>query len=294
MPNNFARPRPRSTVGILRSEEYGNNVPFIVDAFGDDKMRIIQRGEDTTGLTTIIRWGSTATIENREGVKLINTAKALKETNNKGAFRKKVGDLGPKYFDSFAEVENYDGELEAIIIRPRTHARSEHLYLCRTREEAEAAIRACENVDGSYYCSEYISKEKEYRVFVANGRAFMVFEKVPRNRNDISWGCVEQGQLKLINWSEWPLHIVKNAIDSFNHSSLDFGAVDVMEKNGRAYFLEINTAPEVWPYYGQKFAQVFKYMIEESFIGKGKRLTVTGATWKHFIHPAVTEKAIAG
>lgn len=292
MPNNFVRPRPVATVGILRRDAYGNNLPFIVDAWGPE-VKIVRREDNMDSISTLIRWGSTASRPNRNS-KIINTTKAIREVGNKAGFRKKAGDLAPKYFDTWEEVQNYDGELEAIVIRPRTHARSEHLYLCHTLDEANRAMDIINNqLDDHCYFSEYISKEKEYRVFVANGRAFMVFEKLPRDRNALSWGCVEQGQLKLVNWSEWPLHIVDNAVKAFNLSSLDFGAVDVMEKNGRAYFLEINTAPEIWPYYGQKFAQVFKYMIANQKIGYENRFPVTGTTWKHYIHPALTELAIA-
>ncbi len=278
------------TIAIIRRKDLGNNCGNIINALEELGIKAsIVEVKDANHLEWGIRWGTTGVIGNKD-TKIINRASAIKETSDKGTFRLKanVAKLTPKTWGSMEELAKYDGEVGDIIIRSRHHERSEGLHLCSTLAQAEAAIK---KINGPYYISEYVKKDREFRVFVANGRAFMVFEKKPKNKNDVSWGCVEEGALNLINWSEWPVHVVENAIKAFNLSKLHFGAVDVIEKNGKAYFLEINTAPEVWHYYGQKFAQVFKWMMNGD--KRKENLVVKDWTnWKHLIHPALTDKAV--
>lgn len=288
MLNRWAPVAPAASIAIVRRKELGNNCGFIIDglkALGINADMIIPE-KAPLNLEWAIRWGTTTPIA--KGTKVINSATAIKETSDKGTFRIKAHAAGltPKTWGSMEELAMYDGEVGDIIIRPRHHERSQGLFLCSTPAEADKALKT---IQGAYYISEYVKKDREYRVFVANGRAFMVFEKKPKNKNDVSWGCVEEGALKYVNWSDWPLHVVENAIKSFNLSKLNFGAVDVIEKDGKAYFLEINTAPEVWPYYGGRFADVIKWMIE---VGREAIKVDNFNNWKNVIHPAITDKAV--
>lgn len=277
---------------LLRRKELGNNCGFIADAMKN--MRICMPTEVPRDSKTIIRWGTTTKLPAaNDKATVINYASAIVETSDKGTFRAKAHKAGltPKTWLTFEELAKDEEGAEAVIIRSRHHERSEGINLCSTPEQAEKAIK---KINGPYYISEYVKKDREFRVFVANGRAFMVFEKRPKNKKDVSWGCVEEGALQYVAWSEWPLHIVENAIKAFNLSKLHFGAIDVMEKkdekgNLRAYFLEINTAPEVWPYYGERFADVFKWMIEKS---RDTIKVKDFKNWKNVIHPGITDKAI--
>lgn len=279
---------PVAAIAIVRRKELGNNCAFIIDglkALGINA-NIIVPDKAPLGLEWAIRWGTTTPIAKE--TKVINSATAIKETSDKGTFRIKAHAAGltPKTWGSMDELAKYDGEVGDIIIRPRHHERSQGIFLCSTPAQADKALKT---IQGAYYISEYVKKDREYRVFVANGRAFMVFEKQPKNKNDVSWGCVEEGQMAYVNWSDWPAHVVENAIKAFNLSKLHFGAVDVIEKDGKAYFLEINTAPEVWPYYGARFADVIKWMIEK---GRETIKVKNFKDWKNTIHPAITDKAV--
>ena len=277
-----------NNIALLRRKALGNNCGFIADAYPGG-MKIVT-AEELGNERVIIRWGTTTPIGavNKKAI-VINKADAITETSNKGAFRLKAHKAGltPRTWATLEALGNENDPPEAVIIRPEVHERSENISLCRTLDEANKAIAACKGQ--GYYISEYIKKDREFRVFVAQGRAFMVFEKQPKNKADVSWGCVEEGALKYVGWSEWPLHVVENAIKAFNISNLDFGAVDVIEKAGKAYFLEINTAPEVWPYYGELFADVFNYMLNKT----RERIAVKfSKNWKDYIHPSITKKAI--
>lgn len=286
MANAFLPPKPKSLkVVLLRAKELGNNCHYIADNY-PGVMTICQAGEVPEDTDVVIRWGTTTKTPKPEKM-VINTADAIRGSTDKGGMRlaaNKVG-LTARTWGTLAELQKEE-DVAAVVVRPRHHSRSEKLFLCKTYEELQAAIKACGD---EYYISDYVEKTQEFRVFVASGRAFMVYDKKPKSKSEVSWGCVEQGSLKYVNWSEWPTFVVENAIKAFNLSKLDFGAVDVMVKDGKAYFLEINTAPEVWQYYGERFADVLSYIVKN---GKERLAVKDWKNWKNLIHPAITEKAI--
>jgi glutathione synthase/RimK-type ligase-like ATP-grasp enzyme len=280
-----------ASVVILRSRELGNNCRYIAENYPDQALSIVT--PDQYNLMNpkpewVIRWGTTGATVARE-TKVLNKASAIKETLDKASFRKKAVDAGlaPRMWLSKEELERYDGDVDdGVIVRPQHHARSEHLYHCTTPAELDAVINA---INGPYYISEYIKKDRELRVFVVAGKAVIVLDKdPPRDRNNVSWGCVEEGALRVLKWSQWPMAAVENAIKAFNLSKLDFGAVDVMMKgegaNARAYFLEINTAPEVWKYYGERLGEAFHYSINTS---REHIPTNQYNNWKDVAHPTL-------
>jgi len=276
-------------IAIVRRKELGNNCGFIIEGLKDLGVKAsIVEVKDAKNLNWAIRWGTTSPIPNKD-TKVINHASAITETSDKGTFRLKAhaSGLTPKTWGSMKELAEYEGEVGDIIIRSRHHERSEGIFLCSTPEQADKAVKA---INGPYYISEYVKKDREWRVFVANGRVLMVFEKIVKDKKAVSWGCVDEGSLVLYRWSQWPLHVVENAIKAFNLSKLHFGAVDVIEKDGKAYFLEVNTAPEVWPYYGARLADAFKYMMDGD---KRKTIPVKDyKSWKSLIHPSISDAAI--
>lgn len=272
---------------ILRGE-LGFNTFYIRNNLPD--LRIITREEELPVFTKddhVVRWGTSRHVPN--GPKILNKSKAMAETSNKGIFRKKVADAGwapPTWLSVFDYLADYDPD-HSVIIRPLVHQRSEQLFHCETTKQIGDA---CKSIgEGNYYISQYIKKEKEFRVFIAQGRPFIVVEKNPPDKNAVTWGCVEQGTFDYIAWEDWPVDVVKCAVESFNLSGLDFAAIDIIYKDGKAYFLEANTAPEILGYYGQCFAKVFSYMFE-----KGRdRIPVKDYTnWKNMIHPAMSNKAV--
>ncbi len=252
-------------------------------------MRICQPAEVPPEAEFIIRWGTTSNLPNRpvgqDKRTVINTAEAIHQTSNKKAFRLAMSKIGvaPKTWATLADLQREEEVSEhGVIVRPAHHERSENVYHCHTLADLKAAVAKCGN---DYYISEYIPKAREIRVFVVSGKVIMAFEKQPKNKKDVSWGCVEEGALTYIPWSKWPLKAIENAIKAFNLSKLDFGAADVMiDDRGNAYVLEINTAPEVWPYYGERFAAAFQYIIKN---GKDRLKVKDYTSWKDMMHPSL-------
>ena len=131
----------------------------------------------------------------------------------------------------------------------------------------------------------------EYRVAVVQGRAAWVARKTPGNPEDVAWNVARGGRFDNVRWDEWPLKVVKIAIQAFNLTELDFGGVDVMvDREGECYVLEINSAPSLTSPYRQRcMAKCFDYMVEHP-----ERISVPEQRggYRKFIHPALRDNAI--
>jgi glutathione synthase/RimK-type ligase-like ATP-grasp enzyme len=104
---------------------------------------------------------------------------------------------------------------------------------------------------------KYVSKKEEYRVHVGNkpttGGGYMphviaVQQKKRRiEHENPNWKVRNHanGFIYARNDVDPPIYVVNAALRSLTASGLDFGAVDVIynKKKGKAYVLEINTAP---------------------------------------------------
>jgi glutathione synthase/RimK-type ligase-like ATP-grasp enzyme len=247
-------------------------------------MKVVMPTEVPASATHIIRWGTTTNLpESAKKRTIFNKASAIHQTSDKATFRKLMSDhgLAPKTWLTLADLQKEEEVANAVIVRPRNHERSEGIHLCSNLAQLKTATSKVKD----YYISEYIPKTNEYRAFVVQGKIIMLWEKQPKNKNDVSWGCVEEGSFKYIAWSKWPLKVAEVAVKAFNLSTLDFGAVDIIYKDNKAYALEINTAPEVWPYYGERFAAAFKYMIEK---GHDRLKTAKFGDWKDMAHPSLS------
>ncbi len=246
---------------------------------------------------TYIRWGCTATLpENVTTV--INPAKAIHRVNDKRGFRELLDEheLCPKTWFNVWEAVYTDPEIgkdylreKQLIVRKSKHAQGKDLDVVNSITDL---LAACSKYgSGNFYISDVIDKVAEYRVFVVQGRAVAVARKTPSNPDDIAWNVAKGGKFENVRWSEWPLKAVKQSIQAFKLSGLDFGGVDVMlDAEGNSYILEINSAPSLTsPYRQQCMAKALDYMVE-----KGKdtiELIPELGGYTKFIHPAVCDKA---
>lgn len=234
------------------------------------------------------RWG--ATFYDLGKTKVVNKIKAIEEVKDKKGFRLKLAEKGlaPITWGSFEDYLLNDSykAVERVLIRPATHQRSEGLFACTSLYEAFKAIQSIEETTpGPYYISELIQKAQEYRVFVFSGRIAAILQKIPDNKDEVSWGCIDTGTFKYVDWSLWPKEVTENALKSMALSSLDFGAVDIIVDGvGKAYSLEVNTAPFLSPYYQKCVAKCFKHIIEN---GREHFPMPESFDWKSTIHPAI-------
>lgn len=270
---------------ILRRRGLGNTSCKAVEALSTTGIKVVRNDRAVPAdAQVVIRWGTTSNV-GVPGATILNDTKAIHEVNNKAGFRKLLNDakLCPKTWFNWAE------HTFPCIIRPSHHAQGKQLYVCNTYDEVSAAVAKCDG--GAWYASELIKKTHEYRVFVAQGRAVEVCEKHPDDPNAVAWNHAQGAHFENVRWGQWPVKVVEAAIKAFNLSRLDFGAVDVIvDSEGTAFVLEINTAPSLTSEYRQKcMTKVFDWMIER---GKDRIPVAPGNRgYQRLIHPAIDPEA---
>jgi glutathione synthase/RimK-type ligase-like ATP-grasp enzyme len=267
---------------IVRYGKMGvKSCPWIADEAGLD---VFTNQDAVPKDGFMFRWGTTSEMNTK--AKVVNKIDAIYGTADKLAFRKKLNEdvLCPAtWFDTKAFRK--DAKFP-VIIRPAEHQRSEDLYFCN---DAWEVMEAIEKIRGPYYITEYVKKTHEYRVFITSGRVAWVIEKMPKDKEAVSWGCIREGDFEYVGWEDWNLNVVTNAIKAFNKSDLDFGAVDViLSADDDAFTLEINTAPHLTEYYARTIGKTFKYIVDN---GRDRFPMRNIKDWKDAIHPAVSNKA---
>jgi glutathione synthase/RimK-type ligase-like ATP-grasp enzyme len=172
-----------------------------------------------------------------------------------------------------------------VLGRPATHSQGKY------------AIRSCDEEDleqdtTSAYWSQYLPKQKEYRVYCFFGRVVAVAEKVPTDPNAIVWNHHGGGSVfKNVRWGDWPLDVCLEALKAQDVMNIDFTGVDVMVYNDKPYVLELNSAPSLSsPYRKEVFAKAFEYTFKEIEIA-GMALSwpipERAESYKTLIHPAL-------
>lgn len=237
-----------------------------------------------------IRWGCTAEAPSKN---VLNTCDAIRQVNDKVESRllfaaNNLAPLSARILDFINQRVDIP---YPVIVRPQKHAQGRQLYKCDSMAEVR---RAHAKVGDTGYVSAYIPKVEEYRVFVAQGRAVWVAKKTPGNPDAVAWNVAQGGRFDNVRWDDWPLRVVRTAIEAFNLTDLDFGGVDLMvDAGGKAYVLEINSAPSQTSEYRQGcVAKVFDHIIEN---GKDRiPLIQERGGYRKFIHPAIFEGAQIG
>ncbi len=274
---------------ILRRRKLGRTSCREIAGFAASPIAVVRNDKPIPNEGICFRWGTTTSLP--PGVRVINSAEAIHRVNDKTGFRRILNEhnLCPKTWFSLEDLMNEDEAPARVVVRPKVRAQGRNLYVAHDEASLRAAVVACGE---GYYISELINKVAEYRVFVAQGRAVWVAQKTPGNPEDVAWNVARGGRFDNVRFGDWNLRAVRIAIEGFNLSGLDFGGVDVMvDADGNAYILEINSAPsQTSPYRQECVSKVFDYII-----ANGKEpipLIEARGGWRKFIHPAVNEEAI--
>ena len=237
----------------------------------------------------IVRWGCTATINSN---KVLNTARAIHQVNDKAGFRMHLMEHAPDLIPHTAldwQDFSADDLDSGVVFRPSTHSRGRNLHVTYGYEQSH---QRADLMDEGYYVSQLIPKVAEYRVFVVQGRVVSVAEKTPSNPDDIAWNVAQGGRFDVVSWDNWPLQAVRKSVEAFNLTELDFGGVDVMvDADGKAYVIEINSAPSLTSEYRQQcMAKAFDWIATN---GKERiPLISEKGGYRKFIHPCITDRAI--
>lgn len=247
------------TLMILRRKGLGLGSAKGMKAYSEGRIDYVrndkQRQANWDGVTGIIRWGCTSSIDygliaNR-GVTIINTSEAIHRVNHKSSFAKVFGDagLGPECFLDFDSWWNSEGleEDRKYILRPGKHAQGRNLHVLTIGEgAASTAEELFLRYQGDAYTRPFVDKVAEYRVYVMCGKVFTVAKKTPANPSAVAWNVAQGGRFDVVSWGDWPLAACEVAVKAFHLSGLHFSGVDVMvDADGKAYVIELNSAPSL-------------------------------------------------
>lgn len=247
---------------------------------------------DHPGYGFVFRWGCTSTVTAEV---VVNTATAIHWCTDKRQSRLDMQAAGvsvPETWPAdyvFSNESPFGGGAvlgnDRFVLRPRQHSQGRNLWT-GTDDEILAAIRTHNVYDG--YVSRLINKVAEYRVYVIQGRVACVASKTPADPSAVAWNVAQGGRFDNVKWGQWPMAAIKEALAAATVSRLDFCGVDVMmDADGNAYVLEVNSAPSLTSAYRQTcFAKCFNYIINN---GKDQLAVANVNNWKDVIHPAIWE-----
>lgn len=130
-------------------------------------------------------------------------------------------------------------EGQKVVGRTTYHSKGRGFYMATTEAGIDSAIRK-----GATHFLTYIEDAIEFRVHIVNGHSIKVSQKVfpegiESNRRNHRFGATFEYPQDF-NHKKTLRKIAKQSIEALG---LDFGAVDLLYKDGKFYVLEVNTAP---------------------------------------------------
>lgn len=279
---------------IVRRRRLGMSSVRGISQFSETGIRWVRSDRTIPEDDIYIRWGCTSDLPRVEDRMIVNEASAIHQVNDKAGFRVLLDnhELCPRTWLSVEGLEDVGG---TVILRPTSHSRGRNLWVYNIERDEinfnSLVLQA--NYLGDYYISEYIPKVAEYRVCVVQGRAVWVAQKTPGNPDDVAWNVARGGRFDNVTWDNWPLKVVRYAIEAFNLSELDFGGVDVMvDGDGNCYVIEINSAPSLTsPYRQTCMARAFDWIVRNRNKERIPLIEDKGG-YRKFIHPAICDRAI--
>lgn len=214
---------------------------------------------------TVINWGSSSLSCNAN---VINSPSAIYNAVNKlRAFRvmKEAGVSVPDFTQDKEEAYDWLDDGYKVVIRHKLEG---------TNGEGIDVMKpgGGELPDAPLYV-RYIRKDEEYRVHVFRGRVIDYVEKRKRNGEEAhpyirSYG---NGWVFCRSGVELPSVVEEESIKAVAALGLDFGAVDVVYRKGKAVVLEVNTAPGIEGTTLRKYIETFSTLVPVSRVGRSER-----------------------
>lgn len=212
----------------------------------------------------IINWGSTGFVG--QGVHprdFLNGGGVVGAASNKLAAFQRLSEMGvhvPRFWTSVEDIpDDYPFDRRPIVCRTVLNGHSGRgIVLASSKAEC---------VPAPLYV-EYIPKQDEYRVHVVGDRVVAVQRKARRlDVEEPNWQVRNHanGFNFVREGVECPPDCLQQCLSAVAALGLDFGAVDAVwnEREGRAYVLEVNTAPGLEGTTVDDYANAFRSIIDE-------------------------------
>lgn len=205
----------------------------------------------------VIRWGNRVPVSTNEHTITYNKSEAIKNGTNKKVSREIFIANGVRC-PKIGSPEDFTNEQYPIIARPFTHSKGKNFVILNNKEEFENHYAA--NNNGWYY-SEFIDKEREFRIHCAHGKVLCVMEK-PKAKG-IAWNRAQNHEaFERVKQDGYIHDVCLQAVRATTALGLDFAGVDVILKNDLAYVLEANTSPTLnsSDYTSLRYAKYFDWL----------------------------------
>lgn len=300
---NLLLRRNKSGLETLRKIRLSSANPSKYDIMNDQHLRINPR----IRYNYLFNWAYVRNVPNGF-TRVLNNPSNVGISSSKGSFRKKLYDNGltmptwnisrASQVDEMVDSFSYDKQ---YIMRPQSHYGGKDLRVIIPDECNIDTLRSAlkttvlREFGGSYYVSEFIEKDKEFRVFVLDGKIVFVVEKIVNDTSVVAWNVEQGGRFENVRFGEWNKVVCEKSIDAIKLAGLDFGAVDVMIKGDDVYILEVNTSPHITAdYWASCVAKAFDYTIDNNIMVAFDKSydDLATAKWRNFIHPAINSEAI--
>ena len=212
----------------------------------------------------IVRWGTREEIEVDKSCIVYNQSKAIALATDKKSSRETFI-ANNVNTPMLVTPNNFQESYLPIIARPLTHSKGTNFVVLKTPNDFLSHYN--KNNSGWYY-SQFINKEREFRIHCAHGKVLAVMEKSNPNNGNIAWNRAQNDTdpFTYIPWSEVDNQnlkcVLEEALKATKAIGLDMSGVDVMLCNNTAYVLEVNTAPTLntSPYVASRWGMYFDWL----------------------------------
>lgn len=230
-----------ATVIVYRSRSASFAANRVAAASSGD-IRAVQQDayRHQEGDTAVVRWDCYVGLSHPDSVLDVNPAARVAVVRDKTASRILLAELAPQTWFTLADVQ------VPCVIRPRRHKAGAHFHIVRETSDILRATRRC---GSGWYASRLITKQREFRVFMVQGRVAAVSERFPRTEDDgntsaIAWNLALGGRLINVARPGWPVGVLKASITAMGRLGLGFGAVDAcIDTAGQTFIFEVNCSP---------------------------------------------------
>jgi carbamoylphosphate synthase large subunit len=187
----------------------------------------------------VIRWGNRIEAETSKDTIVYNKAEAIANATDKKLSREifiKNKVRCPLLVTPSTKEVNYP-----VIARPSRHAKGRNFVVLNTLTEFTNHYNT-HSRDGWYY-SNFVNKEREFRVHCAHGKVLAVMEKA-RGGDKIAWNRAVTGEpFTRVEQANYIRSVCFQALKAVKSLGLDFAGVDVLLLGKEGYVLEVNTSP---------------------------------------------------
>lgn len=215
----------------------------------------------------VIRWGTREELNTDNTTIVYNQSKAIANATDKKLSRELFIENNVST-PVLVTPDNFQETYLPIIARPLVHSKGKNFVVLANVYDFENHYN--QNNEGWYY-SQFINKEREFRVHCGHGKVLVLMEKSNPGNGNLAWNRAQNDTepFTYIPWAQIDDEnlkcVLEEGLKATTAVGLDMSGVDVMLYNGQAYVLEVNTAPTLntSPYVAERWGKYFDWLFRQ-------------------------------